>query len=182
MSKSSIVTMSDKFIVPADEPWEVYVTTDHDKFEVQEGTGGIVVVARDKGHAMKLVDSELIRQGLLPHSGRMYTLRPISTLTPYSELISDAPANGGHDPRSKKARAVSPPSRRLGLSRLFVCWDHHSHVRGVAGAIMIADGPVLAGELLDASLVRRGLLPNRRHSHTVYGFDLDTPLVSMLTV
>lgn len=182
MSKSSIVTMPDKFLAPPEEPLKVYVTTNHDKFTTQEGTGGVVAIARDKDHAIDLIDGELGRQGLFPYSNTMYTLRPIPTLAPYSELISDAPANGGPDPRSKKARAVSPPSRKLGLPRLFICLDHHSHVPGVAGAIMIADGPVLAGELLDASLVRRGLLPNRRRSHTVFGFDLDTPFVAMLTV
>lgn len=183
MSKISIIKMQGKFKVPTAGVLSVFVTTNHDKHELGEGNGGVIVIARDVNHARELVDRELIQHGLLPHAKNMYTLRPISTTSPYSELISDAPLNGGPRADSKKSRAVPPPPRppgSLGSARLYVSWDHHSHVPGVAGAIMIADSDVLAGELLDASLSRRGLLPNHRRSYSVSAFPLSTPFVAML--
>lgn len=180
MSKSSIVVMPDKFMVPVVAPLEVYVTTDHDKEDRAEGNGGVVAVARDKAHAIELIDSELLRYGLLGYSEHSYALRQIPTIVPYSEIICDADINGGPDGRSKKARAVPPTSRKLSFPVLYISWDHHSYLSGVAGAVVIADSFVLAGELLDASLRRRGLLPNSRRSHSLFEFSLGSSYVAKL--
>ncbi len=180
MSKSSIVVMPDKFLVPSVEPLKVFVTTDHDKEDKDEGNGGVVAIARDKEHAIGLIDAELLRYGLLGNSNHSYTLRQIPTIVPYSEIICDADINGGPDGRSKKARAVPPASRKLSLPVLYLSWDHHSYLSGVAGAVVIADSFILAGELLDASLRRRGLLPNSRRSHSLYEFSLSSSYVSKL--
>lgn len=184
MSKSSIVTMPGKFIIPKDVPLGVFVTTSHDKFDAQhgqEGNSGVIAIAGSESEAFRLVDLELRKNGLLPHAAHQYFFRSIPISNPYSELIADAPANGGPDPRSKKARAVAPAPRRLGLASLFITLNCHSYLAGFSGAIAIADGPVLAKELIDASLVRRGLLPNSRRSYSLHEVSLAVPCAEKLT-
>lgn len=180
MSKASIVTMKSLFRKQITDPLKVFVTTNHDKQYQQEGTGGIVCIAPCENVAVKMVDLELIRRGLFPRIDHFYSFRAISLASPYSELICDAPVNGGPDPRSVKARMHPPGERELGDPVLFISFDHHSHVPGIAGAIAIADDFVLAGELINASLIRRGLLPNSRRSYSMIDFSLKFPLVEVL--
>lgn len=183
MSKLSVITMKDEFRAQILQPLKVFVTTNHDRYNEQEGEGkgGIVVIAPCENEAVKMVDLELKKRGLLPRSKNYYALRTIPTCCPYSEIICDAPVNGGPDARSPKAVAKPPKKRELADPVLFISFDHHSYIPGVAGAIAIADDFVLAGELIDASLTRRGLMPNKRRSYSLTEFSLNRPMVEMLT-
>lgn len=180
MSKSSIVTMKDSFRKQLVDPLKVFVTTNHDKYFQQEGAGGIIAVTPCENVAVEMIDLELKKRGLFPRKDHFYMLRSIPLGSPYSELICDAPVNGGPDPRSAKARMVSPKFRELGDPVLFISFDHHSHLPGIAGAMAIADSYVLAGELIDASLMRRGLLPNSRRSYSMIEFSLKSSFVEVL--
>ena len=180
MSKASIVTMKSLFRKKITDPLMVFVTTTYDKNFLQEGNAGIVCVASCEDVAVHMIDLALKRRGLFPRKDHFYKLRSISLFSPYSEIICDAPVNGGPDPRSAKAKMHPPEERELGDPVLFISFDHHSYVPGIAGAIAIADDYVLASELIDASLTRRGLLPNSRRSYSMFEFSLRSPMVEVL--
>lgn len=180
MSKLSITKMSVLFRVPAVKLLKLFVTTDHDKEFKQEGNGGVIVVAPCENDAVKMIDRELATLGLFPRRKHWYKIRTVDLVHPYSELICDAPVNGGPQADSPRVRIQSPKLRTMGDALLFVSFDHHNYLAGVAGALAIADNRDLAIALIDTSLRKRGLLDSVRNPYSVIEYPLTEPMVEVL--
>lgn len=71
---------------------KIYICTDHDSFWIDEDCkekGVSIIAAKDEQQARATLDAELIKNGLLPHIEKGYTLQEVDVSKVMALILND---------------------------------------------------------------------------------------------